>query len=163
MNRLKNFYEFYKTVNIVYFAIVGGLLLFMTTSYFLSVQQNFDINTNQNQIILGGSLAIILSFAAQYFFRISLKKIDTKADIKDKFSGYFNAFIIKLALLEGAAMVNIVFFYASANKIYLIFAGFILLLLLLAKANPDKISTELKLNSEEKAYINQPEKYFSDF
>jgi hypothetical protein len=73
---------------------------------------------------------------------------------------YQKVFIVKIFIIELVAIMNIILYLYTSNKIFLIFMAISLLYILMIKPNPDKMIIELQLNDDEKTYIENPEKLF---
>ncbi len=156
--KYENFAQFYKTTNLIYMAILFGLLMFMTMIYFNTKNPIFSFTEDKVRVILGGVLAMIGFFGSSTVYKAILFKIDKKASFSHKLQSFFKAFIVKIAVLEGIGFLNTLLYMTSYNKIYLIFAAISILGILLSKPTPDMLVKDLNLNINEQSYIDNPNK-----
>jgi len=65
-------------------------------------------------------------------------------------AGYQAASLIKYALLEGPALLNIIWFSLTGNLLYLTIGGVMILFLFIQRPKAEKIEKELELKSDHK-------------
>ena len=65
--------------------------------------------------------------------------------------------IIKLAILEGVSLCMLVFYYMTANLLFLLLSGLTIVLFIMNRPTKEKAINDLELNQKERALIEDPE------
>lgn len=141
-----------KSVQIVHLAMCAGVLLFLIVCLFLNKEDmNFDLGSKEVQLHLFiGVFALIAGILLSIFIMDKkLRNVAAELAVEEKFAKYVEAFITSIAIVEGAALLNTVFFLLHANGLFVINA--ILLLVYMAGFRPTrkKIAQQLKLSWDE--------------
>ena len=154
----QNFKGYFKILQIIHFALLGGQLI-MTGVFAFIIHYHLtqpDNNFPTNIIYLTLLLPVLGILGSNFLFKMFLQRIPDKATIKEKLTSYQTALIVRYAILEGPTLMLLVLYLLSGNK-YLILAA------LLASAyffmmRPTEIGLidDLELNQEEKNFINNP-------
>jgi len=141
--------NFIKTLSIVHFAMVLGPLL---TGVIFYMNTELITNGTQNDIFIYVFPLIALGgiFASKFLFNLFIKNLKNHETLQAKLAGYQTASLIKFALIEGPAFLNIVWFSQTGNLLYLTIGGVLILFLFMQRPKAEKIETELELNSEHK-------------
>lgn len=141
-------------LNLIYFSLVAGLIIFMAVIVILNSRQdpaNFQpVGVFIYLVPVSSLLAILGSI---YIPKYKLPDIDNKNDLKEKLSYYQSLLIIKWALLEAGAIIALVSFMLTG---YFMLGGFALLLILyliLQKPSRYKLLQDINLNDEERNRI----------
>lgn len=95
-----------KTIQIIHAALCGGVLAMFLVLFFAAEAISIDINSmavNSSFWIVFGVMVAAL-FLSHYLFFNNLKNADLKKPLEENFGIYQTAFIIRMAILEGAAM-----------------------------------------------------------
>lgn len=141
-------------LNLIYFALVAGLIVFMAVIVILNSRQdpaNFQpVGVFIYLVPVSSFLAILGSI---YIPKYKLPDINNKKDLNEKLSYYQSLLIIKWALLEGGAIIALVSFMLTG---YFMLGGFALLLILyliLQKSSRYKLLQDINLNDEDRNRI----------
>jgi len=161
-NNNTTFGQFYKTIILIYTAIIIGLVFFMGTVYAINKDSYFALDWQDNKHILGLVAGLFVIVIPKIVFNNSLKTYKGKKSIHKKLAGYLTSFIVYIAIIEGVGFFQIVLFLQTHNKLFLILAAISLLFMLLARPNPDKIVSDLDLSNEEQRYIDKPDLPFDE-
>ena len=158
---LSNFKSFFRSLNVIYYAILTGLLFLMTVAYVSSENHSLGFES-QDQLLIYTSLIIgfVIYWFSGFIKKVLSKKAKQSQTIHSKFDLFMRYYILNLVVVEIYGIFNAILFLRTDNLAYLIFAAYAILLLLLMNPKPEKMSYLLHLNSEEQTYINQPEKAF---
>ncbi|MDT0621165.1 hypothetical protein [Croceitalea vernalis] len=142
--------NFLKTISIIHLAMVIGPLFAATIFY-----MNTEIITNgtQNDIFIYVFPLIALGgiFASKYMFNLFIKNLKNHKTLQAKLTGYQTASLIKYALIEGPAFLNIVWFSQTGNLLFLTIGGVLIIFLFTQRPRANKIEIDLNLNSEHKS------------
>lgn len=106
----------FKTLQIIGFALPAGAALFLLVGFMLNQDKLALLPDDNNSAVCYIALAFGVgsSIMSNVIFNGILQKIDTSVLAKEKFPKYVAAYIIRLSLIEGAALFNAVAFLLSA-------------------------------------------------
>lgn len=136
--------QFLKSISIIHIAIVFGLVLFTIAIFFTSEDWNFIVNLELFTII-GVTLAFSSLFTSKKIHETFINRAKSQTSIKNKLTGFQIALIIKLALIEGAGLVNVVLGMISKNSFFLVLAVAIAAYLYAQKPTKANIKEALNL------------------
>lgn len=148
--------SFIKTITIIHLALIMGLLLFSGVSYTL-VETNvlsFDFENDIFSLIVP-VFAIGGAFASNFIYTKKINELTSLESLKDKVMGYQTACIIRFALLEGPALLGIVYYMQTGNLLFLIIAGALIVYFVTLRPTKEKIETDLNFSFEQKSAFNQ--------
>ncbi|MDW8295660.1 MAG: hypothetical protein RMJ97_02145 [Raineya sp.] len=125
--------------------IIGGVFHFVL----LPFVQN---KPTENNIIFQITTVVIV-VGSQVFIKSVLPKFLTNAqnqpNLETKLQTYKIPFMMKLAILEGACLMALVFYLFTAKFFYVGMATAVLILLILQYPTPQNLAYDLKLSQEE--------------
>ena len=138
---------------------MGSVVVVGSVLYFLS---RTKVNLNAPALIgfaqTAGPIAGLATISLAYFLhKNKIRKIDNKASLGNKLSAYFLIHILKLALLEGGAMFNIVLFYLIGDTLLLAFAALATIVIALNTPSIFRLGNDLQLNEEEMRILETPD------
>ncbi len=155
--KIKTLQDYFTILNLIYFSLVAGLIIFAALIVFLNYSQEL---TEFQPVGIFIYLVPIMSFlailASIYIQKYKLPEIDSKKDLKEKLFYYQGLQIMKWAFLEGGALFALVSFMLTG---YFMLGGFALLLILyliLQKPSRYKLLQEINLDDEERNRIIDP-------
>jgi len=152
--QIKNSQDYFTLLNLIYFSLVSGLIIFMAVIVILnSRQEPADFQPVGVFIYLVPVSSILAILGSIYIPKYKLPQIDSKNDLKEKLSYYQSLLIIKWALLEAGAIIALVSFMLTG---YFMLGGFALLLILyliLQKPSRYKLLQDINLNDEDRNKI----------
>ena len=143
-------------ISLIYWSILMGPVLFGIIFYLLSrnLEQGVYLSGEMALAIIP-IIAISCMFFGNFLFKKTISKIQNSMTLSEKLKNYRTAFIIRLSLVEGPAVVSTFIYYTTLNMIYLILAGLLILCMLSIAPKKEKIAVHLSLNREEKVKFNQ--------
>ncbi len=106
------------TVRLIFLALIAGCIMFAAVT--LMTDANREMQDPTTYLVVGITIALIGIFGV-YFF--TLKKTPSPAQ-------WTTNHIMGYAMVEGATMVNLVFFFMGGNSLFLYVAGASLLALI---------------------------------
>ena len=152
--QVKKSQDYFTLLNLIYFSLVAGLIIFMAVVVILNSRQDpADFQPVGVFIYLVPVSSILAILASIYIPKFKLPEIESKKDLKEKLSYYQSLLIIKWALLEGGAIVALVSFMLTG---YFMLGGFALLLILyliFQKPTRYKLLQDINLTDEERNRI----------
>ena len=152
--QVKNSQDYFTMLNLIYFSLVGGLIIFSALLAFLNYNQELPESQPVGVFVYLVPVTSILAILGSiYIPKYKLPGIDSKKDLKEKLSYYQSLLIIRWALLEGGALFALVSFMLTG---YFMFGGFALLLtlyLILQKPSRYKLLQDINLSDEDRNRI----------
>ncbi|MFD0765366.1 hypothetical protein ACFQZI_10925 [Mucilaginibacter lutimaris] len=142
----------FKVIKIIHLALLAGQCLFAVVTIFLNNTRNgFDTSKDKEFLLI----AIVLTVGGFFVGNLLYKQVSgvsaKKATFAEKFTTYQSALIIRYALLEGPSLFCIVCYFLTANLIFLLISGAIIIYFITLKPKADTIAEDLNLSYEEKA------------
>lgn len=156
----------FKSLQIIYYALIAGQFFFGLVTYILSTMENFNSGGKELRDIfiyivpvfaVGGFLGSI------FIFKNRLQAAKNKADLFDIMADYRSALIVRYALLEGPSFLSIAVYFLTGDIIFLVFSGLIILYFFAIKPTTEKAAIELNLNPSQNNSINDPDKIIAQF
>ncbi len=149
--------SFVKTLTVIHFALVAGLSLFAGMFLYLDKDKmNFELNTEDTMLLIFPVIAIGALTMSKIIPQKLLQKAKKEENLRSKLAKYQSATIVKYALIEGPAVLGIVFFMSTSNAAFIAISGICIIYLILQRPTKSKIETELALRGEHR---NQFMKY----
>jgi len=134
---------------IIHYAIILGVLVFGLVVFYTSKDLKLHFE-NDGMFLYLGPIAVFLAVALHgRIFANMIIHIDSKASASSKFALYQSAHITRHALLEAAALVNIVGALLTDNALFLLLAAALVLVMLSYKPTKQKIIQLLGLTAAE--------------
>lgn len=150
MNKL----NFLKLNQLIFIALLMGMLVFGAIAFFLNKDQaQLSINTQDPFTFIAPVLLVAGIFAGNFIYKKLLSQIRNAKNLQQKVGVYTSSSIIRYALIEGPVLFSIVAFLISANSFFLIFTVVGILYFLTLKPNPDKIAREADLTYDERSEL----------
>lgn len=143
--------DFYRTNKIIFFALLFGMLIFLSVTLFLTDQQIF-IGMPKDQVFLIASVAILGAgiYGGNFIFTKMIQQAKKRGNLKQKTSVFNTSSIIRYALIEGPVLFNIVSLLLDGSAIFLLLAVIGIGYFLTLRPTPEKIISELELTYEER-------------
>ena len=157
-HRFKNFNQFDKQTNHIYLGILLSLLFAMTLAYYHNQKSFFSLDNSPILLVTGFILTIISLSVMLYIFKSTKETIKKQHNLSEKLNLYYNSFIIKLIFLWVSGITNSIFYYFTANKLFMVFSAILVLAILMARPYADKLSKEFDASESEKVYFDAPDK-----
>jgi hypothetical protein len=146
-----------RSLCILHTAMAGGVVVYLTLSYFLIYYSGKPL------LIFEDILYLVLEYGTIGFSVFCLaistilfkKKLGVIAtlDLPAKFSGYREAFIIRMALLEGPAFFCVVCFMLTSRWIFTAEALVLLSIMIYLRPGLNRVAEELNLNPNEISWL----------
>lgn len=143
--------SFYFTLNILFYAMVAGVILFALVAAYLVTSGEFQTDQSLSELMvpLAGVLAASNIFISDMLFKNQMKRIHESQPLYARQSTYRGGFILKMALLEGAALFAIVTYLLTGSNIAMIAAAVVWGWMALNRPSVDNMKKHLHLSSEE--------------
>ena len=143
-------------INLIYRTILMAPIIFGIVFFLLSK------NLEQGLYLSGEMALVIVSIIAisgvlfgNFLFKKTISNVQKNMPLSEKLKNYRAAFLIRLSLVEGPAVVSTIIYYTTLNITYLIIAATLILYMILLAPKKEKIAVQLCLKGEEKVIFNQ--------
>lgn len=157
--------EYFKTLQIIYFALIAGQVIFGLVTLYL--HQIIGLDTGLQNLrsiflyivpifIIGGYLG------SRILFKSNLKTVISKSSLVEKMSDYRAALVLRYALLEGPSFFAMVVYLLTDDVLFLVMAGLIIVLFFTMKPTKEHAVTDLELNPAEEQSILDPDKVIAE-
>lgn len=152
---------YFKTVNILFLALVAGQVVFALVLFFLNQTQVkvafITPEIHQTLMWIAPALAVAGIVLGWLVFNTKLKSLQNMNSLTEKLKGYQSAMIIRFAFMEGPSLVALVFFYITGDYIFLGVSAFIILAFLFNRPSKSLIIRHLQLHDDERLLLEDPE------
>ena len=140
----------FKTLTIIYFALLAGQLMFAAVVLSLLKKVFFSVQYSGDPLLyIVPVMAIGGIMAGDFLFKQQIEIARKRDTLSSKLTVYQTAIIIRCALLEGASLFGIVATLLSGNLFFLMVSAFIILYFLSFRPTKDKLKNLLQLTYEE--------------
>ena len=147
-----------KSINILFYAIVIGLVFFSIVIYFLGFIQ--DPITKEKKVINVLFIAILfiaallVSIAERLYKKRIIPAKQFGLDLVSKLNIYRTALIVVIAIFEGIGLFACMLYILTGNKLFFGVVALILIGMFLKRPQKLKIFNDLELNSDEQLELN---------
>lgn len=143
--------EQFKSIQIVFFALLAGQIIFLFISVYLVQSGNFKTNEDLFLIFFVVTLMIITPaiVVGPMLYRSFMNKAKPEMSALEKFNLYKQGTVIKLAFVEAPTIFSIVGFLLTGSYVFLFLAVGIIVLFFMHKPSLDKFSEDFKVSSSE--------------
>ena len=124
---------------------VLGIVFYRTTQ----IRTDGSINDNIFVYIFP-MLGLIGIFISKIVYRKLLRPLGQKDRLSTKLAGLQAASLISYALVEGPALLNIVWFSQTGNLLYLTVGAVLIIYLFTVRPKKEKVVNDLRLSNEHK-------------
>lgn len=150
--------EYFKTMQIIYYALIAGQVSFALIALFLHQMIGLDTGLNELRIIFLYIVPIFIVggyLSSRILFKNSLKTAKSKSSLVEKMADYRAALIVRYALLEGPSFLAIVVYLITGDFSFLVMAVFIIVIFFTIKPTRENAVNDLELNpAEEQAILD---------
>lgn len=134
-------------INILVFAGVVMVLTGFGAAPMVPPQDSGEISGYMIYLAPLSGLALVL--LALRFYRTRLEQARKEEGLYHKMEGYRSALILRMALLDGAALVNLVAYMLNVQILHLGLAAIVLVMFIFQKPGLEKMIRELDVNNLE--------------
>ena len=142
----------YKSLQIIFFALLCGQLLFLLVAFFLIKQNIFRSSRHDLENIFLSVLvilALLCMVSGNKIFKARLQKLSDINPIAARFSEYRAASLVRWALLEGPCLFAIICFILTANYLFILIAIFILFFFGSTAPAKNKVANDMGISTDE--------------
>lgn len=146
---------FFKGLNIIHFALCAGLIIIAGVMRFL-VKQNAEPTDESNKLmfeIIGIAIGAINVIAARFLFFTNSKPALSVQSLGEKLNIFRSAHIVQMALLEGAGIINTIFYFLTKNDLHFFIAVGIILMMIWRRPSRPMAAMVLFSDTEDKQQV----------
>ena len=145
----------FKTIQIIYTALMLGIFTFAVAVYAFAENHAFATDTSDVFIIILPVIAIGGIHLSNVLYNKLLNKNKSNDTLSSKLAQYQTAIIVKAACLEGPAFLAIAIAYVTSNMIFLAIALLLVLVMYMTFPTKEKFKNAFKLSLEEKSEFDK--------
>ena len=139
----------YKIIKTIYFALIIGVLLFLTVTLIKINGSTFFRLDFNDPIFIVATFLTITAIPAGYYLSIQVSKINVAEPLTVKWPVYQVRLITRMAICEGTALFSITGLLLSNNLSFIILLIISLTAMTLYYPSPAKIGQEVELTQSE--------------
>ncbi|MBL7826610.1 MAG: hypothetical protein JNJ57_08275 [Saprospiraceae bacterium] len=153
----QNFQTYFRGLQILFFALLAGQVLLCGLMWFIIPIDRSSPEFTQDIWLNGiGVFSLLLAGLSMWLGKKTTESARVQPNLLQKLVVYRSAKILSWALIEGATMVNVVFFYLSGRIEFMYLAACAIGFFATNIPRKDKLINELDLSSTELAMIENP-------
>ena len=152
--------EYFKTMLIIWIALIGGQVLFGIITFYLNNNGSYDPQEKDLKdifIYLVPVFAVYGVIAGSIIFKKRLNSSKKKTGLLEKLNDYRAALIIRYALLEGATFFSLVSYLMTGDSLFLYISILIIAIFIIIKPSTENVINDLELNPGEIQIISNPD------
>lgn len=133
----------FKILNIIHAALCAGVIVILVLFRYLVKKETAPAENNVLFEVAGVVIAFICVMSSRFLFFMRTKSALSVASLKEKIDIFRSAFIVQMALLDGAAVTNCLFYLIGKNDLNF-FVGLGVMLLMLFR-RPTRVMAAMVL------------------
>lgn len=150
--------KFIRTLSILFLALLGGISVFAAITIAQLLTSPGEKSDPGAFTYVVPVILIACVLLSTILFKNNLKKINPNGMLRKKLEAYQQAYLMRLALLEGAGLFAITVLFITRQDIFLWYAVIAMLIMIINRPVPARIAIELQLNDREKRQLEDGDK-----
>lgn len=149
--------KFVRSLTVVHIILILSLVGFSAVALLVnSNEMDFAFDSKDTLLLVFPVIAISALSMVRIIPQKMIDAAKKEQELLQKLAKYQSAMIIKFILIEGPAMIGIVFFFVTKNAAFLAISAVLIVFLFLQRPTKDRVVTDLELRGEHR---NQFMKY----
>lgn len=147
-----------KTLRIIFFAFIAGLLMFSLVSTVVVNNQVIPQLTEDLKaifLIIIAIMSVSNIFIGKIIFNKRIEQAKTKLDFNEKLNIYMSANIIRFALIEGVALFSIICFMLMGDWIFLAVTAVLIVFFITLQPTIERCAMDLELTLDERELLEK--------
>ena len=145
----------FKTIQIIYGALIAGIAVFTIVVFTMVENPNYTLDLEDIFTIVVPIAAIGGVFLSNFLYQSFINKISPSDSLSSKLTQYQTATLVKGACLEGPALLAVVATYITNNITFLLISLLLIVIMYLKFPKKEKFKEEVKLTFEEKSELDR--------
>ncbi|MBN1181545.1 MAG: hypothetical protein JXB49_04600 [Bacteroidales bacterium] len=161
----QNSTQYFRSLSIIYFAMIGGQAGLSAAAYYLNTFTGYTPDDTLRDIFLYVVpvfifMGIIIGWIK---YKNSLRNIKNNNNLVQKMAEYRGALLVRLSFLQGNSFFAIVVYLITGDLIFLAMAGIIFIFFIYLKSMKGKIIAELELGPSDQSKIDDDNEIIAGF
>lgn len=151
--------EYFKSLTILHISLMSGLALMAAMMYFMFSDVNEFSNDSFDDtlyLLLVAALGVGGIIGGRWLGNTRLQAARAEENLAEKLNSYRSTLILRWALLEGPALMGVLFYMTFGNIVFLAVAAGLLIFLFMARPSKEKLIDDLELSVADRAKIENP-------
>jgi hypothetical protein len=152
--------SYFKMLSIIHLFLVLGIVLFgVVVTFIITDFQHPDNDSYLAKLFvyLVPGMVITGIVASNMISTFKLNALNENNDFNLKMKGYSEVLIIRYMLLEFPSLFALVVVFMTSNMIYLMYAGLLVVLLIIKRPTKKLAIADMQLNQQEIAVLENPD------
>lgn len=145
----------FKTIQIIYTALIFGVLLFTILGYTLSGNPTFSLEADITFMVAIPIVAMTAYVLGNLVYNSLLNKTVVNSTLNSKLTRYQSAILIRVACLEAPAFLAIVATFMTNNASFLLISLLMVVLMYVQFPSKEKFKTAFTLDMKEKSELDK--------
>ncbi|MFT4600566.1 MAG: putative MFS family arabinose efflux permease [Arenicella sp.] len=143
--------NFLRINKVIFFALLGGMIMFLAIVIFLSEEIKFSVPEDIIFLVISITALGAAIFLGNFLFTKLIAPAKDSKSLTQKTTMFNTSSMVRYALTEAAVLINVVFFLVEENAIFGLIALAGILYFISLKPTNEKIISALDLSYEEKS------------
>jgi len=151
--------EYFRSLVIIYYALIAGQLFFCLIAFFLHQTGNLDLGAKELTDIFIFIVPLFVIggfFGSKIVFKNRLKAAKDQTNLFAKMTDYRGALVVRYALLEGPSFFAIIVYLLTGNLLFLGMSLLIIAYFFIIRPTSGDAITDLELSIIEEQLVNDP-------
>lgn len=154
---------FMRTLFLMYIALLIGQLFFLGFVLFFFRDNPISVDATTKEILFYLALFVTVGglTGSRIIFKNKVEKLKKESALSRKLMGFQTATVIRFALIEAPAMLNIIAYLLTGDDNYLYIIAILIGYFMVLKPSKAQVERELQLSHEEKQAFDAHDESFS--
>ncbi len=157
---------YFKTLQLLYFSILGAFFGFLIISFFLVHNNLISLETEPfTDYVIIVAAAFLTTFGAafsNFYYQKKLKKAHKLPALTQKTSFYQKILIMRYVILEGVGFLTLLAYIISESYLPLACAALLFLFMTSVKPTKEKLVKDLQLNDSDASLVYKEDAIISE-
>ncbi len=145
----------FKTIQIIYMALLSGVLIFTILGYTLLGNPTFSLDADITFLVAIPVVALAGYMLGNLVFSSLVNKTVTNSTLTSKLTRYQSAILVRVACLEAPAFLAIAATFITNNAVFLLISLLMLVLMYMQFPSKEKFKNAFTLDMQEKSALDK--------
>jgi len=141
---------FFKSLPLIFLALLAGMLIMGTMMYVMNPVTEYNLDFKNPFLAIMIVVMIAGIFGSNLLYNFHKNKIEINDPLESKMARIQQAVIVRFALVEGPALLGVILYLKEANLIFLMLSAMMVLYFLTLRPSKEKIIDDMNLTSDQK-------------
>ncbi len=157
MESSKVFNEYLKKLSIIFLAFLGTLVFLAAVALYIRLSGKYNLMLDKKEAYIFYLIPVVFNLIqlplAFFMHKYLLKRISVEQTPLRKLQQYFSMSMLRMALIQSAGTISLIFFLLSGNKNLLLIFMMALLFLLIVRPTKAKMLEDIPFKDKEQEDI----------